>query len=231
MANLTFALEFIGGAIIAILIISNPLSTSAVFIALTEGMSQQEKVRIVKKAIRYSGGILVFFALTGLLLFQVFGFSIGAFRIAGGILLFSTAVTMLNPTPSKTAAEESSRDIALIPLAIPFIAGPGTIVTVVVLMSEAQNTISSQDLITGTLAMLGVFLGIAVIILVSYIMMVRSEDVNRLLGSGRRVVTRLLGLMVMAIAIQFVINGIKDILPEFVEVLNNSGAIHLLLPL
>lgn len=228
MADLTYALEFIGGAIISIIVISNPISTSAVFIALTQGMTQDEKIRIVKKSVTYSTGILLFFALTGFLIFTIFGFSIGAFRIAGGVLLFSTAVYMLNPKPSSVAADETSRDIALIPLAIPFTAGPGTIVTVVVLMSEAQNLVDVIDPVTGILAMIGVIIGIIVTIIVSYFMMARSDKIDAALKEGgRNVVTRLMGLLVMAIAIQFIINGIKDILPEFIEIVNNAAILPL----
>ncbi|NYT11207.1 MAG: MarC family protein [Methanomassiliicoccales archaeon] len=228
MADLTYALEFIGGAIISIIVISNPISTSAVFIALTQGMTQDEKIRIVKKSVTYSTGILLFFALTGFLIFTIFGFSIGAFRIAGGVLLFSTAVYMLNPKPSSVAADETSRDIALIPLAIPFTAGPGTIVTVVVLMSEAQNLVDVIDPVTGILAMIGVIIGIMVTIIVSYFMMARSDKIDAALKEGgRNVVTRLMGLLVMAIAIQFIINGIKDILPEFIEIVNNAAILPL----
>jgi multiple antibiotic resistance protein len=229
MADLAYALEFIGGAIISIIVISNPLSTSAVFIALTQGMTQEEKVRIVKKSVTYSTGILIFFALTGFLIFTIFGFSLGAFRIAGGVLLFSTAVYMLNPKPSSVAADETSRDIALIPLTIPFTAGPGTIVTVVVLMSEAQNLVGTIDPLTGVLAMFGVILGIMVTIIVSYFMMTRSDKIDAALKEGgRNVVTRLMGLLVMAIAIQFIINGIKDILPEFMDILNGAVILPLL---
>jgi len=226
MADIVYALEFIGGAMVSILVISNPLSTSAVFIALTQGMTHEEKVRIVKKSVTYSVGILLFFAFTGLLVFQIFGFSIGAFRIAGGVLLFSMAVGMLNPKPSSEAADEKSRDIALIPLSIPFTAGPGTIVTVVVLMSGAQNLIGTIDTITGVLAMIGVAVGILVTVGVSYLMMTRSEKIDAVLREGgRKVVTRLMGLMVMAISIQFIINGIKDILPEFMDILNGLVAL------
>jgi len=227
MTDLTYVLEFIGGAIISIIVISNPISTSAVFIALTQGMTQDEKIRIVRKSIIYSSGILLFFALTGFLIFTIFGFSIGAFRIAGGVLLFSTAIYMLNPKPSSVAADETSRDIALIPLAIPFTAGPGTIVTVVVLMSEARNLVNTIDTITGLLAMIGVILGIMVTIIVSYFMMAHSDRIDAVLKEGgRNVVTRLMGLLVMAISIQFIINGIKEILPEFMEIVNGAVAIY-----
>lgn len=231
MSDLSSAFQFMGAAIISLLIISNPVSTSAVFIALTENMTREEKIRIIRKAVKNSTAILIFFSLTGLLLFQLFGFGIGAFRIAGGILLFTTAIGMLNPVESEKAAGETMSDIAIIPLAIPFISGPGTIVTVVVLMSEAQNIMRANDFVIGSISVLGVYLGIAAIIIASYFMMIKSENINKIFREGgRKVVTRLMGLLVMAIAIQFIINGIKDVIPEFIEVTNAAESIISYLP-
>lgn len=223
MAEYAQALTFSVGAIIAIIVISNPISTSAIFIALTEKMSRKQKQGTIKKSLTYSAGILILFALTGLLLFQIFGFTIGAFRIAGGVLLFTTAVGMLNPKTSQEEATDVPDNIALIPLSIPFTAGPGTIVTVVVLMSEVENIMHSIDLFTGILCALGVFIGIAACLGVTYMMLAKSDLIDGALKEGgRRVVTTLMGLIVMAIAIQFFINGIKDILPEFMVIVGGS---------
>ena len=218
MTDYAQALTFSIGAIIAIIVISNPISTSAVFIALTERMSRKQKQNTIKKSLTYSAGILILFAVSGLLLFKVFGFSIGAFRIAGGVLLFTTAVGMLNPKTSQEEASDVPDNIALIPLSIPFTAGPGTIVTVVVLMSEAETKLNI-DLVTGILCALGIFIGIATCLGVTYVMLANSEFIDGVLKEGgRRVVTTLMGLIVMAIAIQFFINGIKDVLPEFLAI-------------
>ncbi len=213
---------FIVGAVVSIIVISNPISTSAIFIAVTEEMTHDERRAVARRSIRYSAGILLFFAFTGLLLFQLFGFGIGAFRIAGGVLLFTTAVSMLNPKGREEQAEEQSQDIAIIPLAIPFTAGPGTITTVVVLMSEAIHLHDGEGWGTAILAGCGVFIGIFANLLISYQMMIRSEDIDERLGTGRKVLTRLMGLIVMAIAIQFIINGVKDILPEFIEIADQA---------
>jgi len=218
MTDYAQALTFSIGAIIAIIVISNPISTSAIFIALTEKMSRKQKQDTIKKSLTYSAGILILFAVSGLLLFKVFGFSIGAFRIAGGVLLFTTAVGMLNPKTSQEEASDVPDNIALIPLSIPFTAGPGTIVTVVVLMSEAETKLNI-DLVTGILCALGIFVGIATCLGVTYVMLANSEFIDGVLKEGgRRVVTTLMGLIVMAIAIQFFINGIKDVLPEFLAI-------------
>jgi multiple antibiotic resistance protein len=97
MSDLVTALEFIPIAIISIMAISNPVSTSTMFLVLTERMSKEEKKRTATRSSRYSLFILLFFALTGMLMFQIFGFGIGAFRIAGGILLVITAIDMIRP--------------------------------------------------------------------------------------------------------------------------------------
>ncbi|KAF5435016.1 multiple antibiotic resistance protein, partial [Candidatus Methanophagaceae archaeon] len=201
MTDYAQALTFSIGAIIAIIVISNPISTSAIFIALTERMSRKQKQATIKKSLTYSAGILILFAVSGLLLFKVFGFSIGAFRIAGGVLLFTTAVGMLNPKTSQEEASDVPDNVALIPLSIPFTAGPGTIVTVVVLMSEAETKLNI-DLVTGILCALGIFIGIATCLGVTYVMLANSEFIDGVLKEGgRRVVTTLMGLIVMAIAI------------------------------
>ncbi|MBU0953046.1 MAG: MarC family protein [Nanoarchaeota archaeon] len=215
MVDLTIAGGFIAGAILSLLVISNPISTSAVFIALTERWKKREKILLARESIRYSAYILVFFALTGLLLFNLFGFSIGAFRIAGGVLLFTMAISMLNPKHTEKEMEVDYHNIAFMPLSIPFTAGPGTIITTVVLMTEATALLQTYGYTIGILSMTGVFVGIIVTLLISYLMMVNSQRVNKVFKEGGRlVVTRLMGLIVMAIAVQFFINGIVDIIPQ-----------------
>jgi multiple antibiotic resistance protein len=228
MVDWAYVAGFWSGAIISIIVISNPISTSALFIALTERMTLTEKVKLARESVTYSTATLIFFAITGMALFQLFGFTVGAFRIAGGVLLMTTAISMLNPKPRDEEVSEQAENIAIIPLSIPFTAGPGTIVTVVVLMSEALNLAEGRGWTTAILSAVGVFAGIAVTIFVSYQMMVRSEYIDARLGSGRRVVTKLMGLIVMAIAVQFIINGIKDITPEFVKIVDEARQVLML---
>jgi multiple antibiotic resistance protein len=222
MVDWAFIAGFIPAVVIGIIVISNPISTAAVFIGLTERMTKDERMAIAREAVKYAVQILVFFALTGMLLFQLFGFTIGAFRIAGGIILFTTAVSMLNPRPAKEEAAESSENIALMPICIPFIAGPGTIVTVILYMSEASNAGQMYDWATAMVAYVGVFIGIAVTVFISWLVMAKSENIDKRLGKSRAIITRLMGLIVMAIAVQFIINGIMDITPEFVKIVDEA---------
>ncbi len=222
MSALQAALEFIPGAIIAIIVISNPVSTLAMFYTLTESMSEKAKLRTAKKSSRYSLSILLFFAITGMMLFQIFSFSVGAFRIAGGILLIATALDMLYPKEGVDTIADPTRDISLIPMAIPFISGPGTIVTVVVLTSTAKK-LAGGDAGIAAVAYSGVFLGIIILISISYFVMVRSEKLFSLMREeGRNALTKLMGLIVLSIAIQFIINGIGDVLPGFVDIVRAS---------
>ncbi|HHT74925.1 MAG TPA: MarC family protein [Methanomassiliicoccaceae archaeon] len=225
MSDLQAALEFIPGAIIAIIVISNPLSTSAMFLALTQSMTEEAKMRTARKSSYYSLMILMFFAFTGLLLFQIFNFSVGAFRIAGGILLMSTALGMLYPRSEGENIGEPTKDISLMPMSIPFISGPGTIVTVVVLMSTA-NKMSDGDFGIALVAYMGVILGILILIAISYLVMVHSDRLFSMIrDEGRDAITKLMGLIVLSISIQFIVNGIGDVLPMFVDIVKDSTGI------
>ncbi len=210
---------FILGAIVSIIVISNPISTSAVFISLTEGMKDKDKKEIAKRSVKFSASILTFFALTGFFFFQLFGFSIGAFRIAGGILLFTIAIHMMNHKQRHIEATQLDyNEISLMPLSVPFTAGPGTIVTVILLSSEALNMISINGPADALTAMAGVYIGIAALIAVTYAMMVNSDRIDAVVKEGgRHVITRLMGLLVMTIAIQFMINGVLDIVPDIIN--------------
>jgi multiple antibiotic resistance protein len=229
MVEWTWVAGFVPAVIIGIIVISNPISTAAIFIGLTEKMTKEEKKVVARTAVRYAVMILVFFALTGMLLFQLFGFTVGAFRIAGGVILFTTAVAMLNPRPAEEEAAESAENIALMPICIPFIAGPGTIVTVILYMSEATAASEAYDWMTAIVGYIGVFIGIGATVFVSWLVMDKSEAIDNRLGEGRAIVTRLMGLIVMAIAIQFIINGIKDVTPEFVRIVDEARQVLMLL--
>lgn len=218
MSNVIAALEFAAAAIVSVLVISNPVSTSAVFLTLTEEWDKERKVQTARTACKYSLYILLFFSVTGMFLFSLFGFGVGAFRIAGGIILFAFAMRMIFPKPPEAAAKYPS-EIALIPIAIPFISGPATIVTVVLLISDAASFMGGESWAPAVVAFAGVYLAIGITIYVSYLMMVESEAIyERFKEEGHVVLTRLMGLIVMAIAVQFIINGIKDVLPEFMAI-------------
>ena len=139
----------------------------------------------------------MFSALTGQLLFSIFNITITAFQIAGGILLVSAAIRMLHPKGKEYSAEREN--IAIVPLAFPLTAGPGTITTVILLSSEAETLLHTFL----------VFVGIAVEILVLYLGMRYASKISKLVSDeGLRAVNQLMAIIVLAIAIQFVMNGI-----------------------
>ncbi len=218
----TVLVAFFIEAIISIVVISNPLSTSAILLTLTKDLSDAERNAVVWRSIRYSVLILLVFALSGFLIFQIFGFSIGALRIAGGVLLLITAMGMLSPQPSATDAEMAASNISLMPLSIPFTAGPGTIVTVILLMTGAQD-VWDTDMGQSLAEMAIVVVAIVIAMGISLYVMLQSPRVYGFLGEGgRQVVTRVMGLIVMAIAIQFIINGALDIVPDFVNAVHDT---------
>jgi multiple antibiotic resistance protein len=205
------------GTIIAI---SNPLSTALAFLIMTEDLDIGSKKRIAMRAIRLSTVIMVLFALIGAIIFEVMGITIGAFVIAGGVILFTAGAGMLRPSRLEVLIPEPSDDIALTPMTLPFISGAGTLASIVLLSSQAQAVASSSDIVTAVFCFLVLFAAIATVLILSYIGMVESDRLEDMLTSGATMVlTRLMGLIVMAVGVEFFLRGIEYILPEFVGLL------------
>jgi multiple antibiotic resistance protein len=190
----------------SIVAVMEPFSTIAVYATLTKGLSAKKRREIISKSILLSFAVLAFFALTGHLLFNVFQITIASFQIAGGILLVAVALQMLNIGKTSALTDENSRgDIAIVPIAFPLTAGPGPITTVILLMSRSNDILDS----------LFVFVGILAGVLIIYVGMRYSSRLFKLLGDdGLRVVTSLMAIIVLAIAVQFVIEGIGNIIPQ-----------------
>jgi len=155
--------------------------------------------------------IMVFFALTGLLLFSWFNFTIGSFKIMGGLFLFRTAWLMLQGEGKVLHPVHSKSEISLVPLAIPLISGPGTIVTTVVLFSQTQSTLEQGMLLAA----------IGIVIFITYYILRESRHIMRIVhDKGIRVLNKLMGLILGSIAVQFVINGIIDTLPLIMKAIS-----------
>ena len=193
-------LEFALVTITSIIAVMNPTSTVAVYIALTRDMKLEERRKVIARSIRISFLVLAFFAFTGQLLFLIFNVTLAAFKIAGGILLVTSAFTMLNPKKREFSREELE-NIAIVPLAFPLTAGPGTITAVILLVSEATSILETSL----------VFIGILAGMSVSYLGMKYAPKIFKFLGEeGLRVITKLMSIIVLAIAVQFIINGIAE---------------------
>jgi multiple antibiotic resistance protein len=200
MASFELALVTIS----SIIAVMEPFSTIAVYATITKGYDSAKKDKIISRSMLLSLIVLVFFALTGHLLFNIFQITIASFQIAGGILLVAVALQMLDVGKPEDL-EERGKNVAIVPLAFPLTAGPGPITAVILLMSRSGGILDSVFVFVGILA------GIAII----YVGMKYSSRLFKLLGDdGLRVVTALMAIIVLAIAVQFIIEGIADVIPQ-----------------
>lgn len=198
-------------AFVTLFVTIDPPGLGPLFLALTAGMSRSQRGQIALRASIIAFGILVLFTLAGTAILNVFGITLHAFRIAGGLLLFHIAFEMIfekrherhERSAERAITADQVRNIAVFPLAIPLIAGPGAI-SATILLSGTYS-----DVLGRALLILIVALNLAVMWLV-FLVAERSE---RFLGvTGRIVLTRLLGLILAALAVQFVIDGVTAVL-------------------
>ena len=205
---LTFALN----AFVAVLVIMDPLGNVPIFASLLNGYSLEERHAMIRRACIAAVAILATFTLIGRFIFEIFGITIGAFRIAGGIIMFGIAANMLAAqksrtriTPSEQVEAQHKGDISIVPLAIPLISGPGAIATVMTLETQAENFFG-----TGIVILAILFSGVLSYLIYRY----ASNWLMRIGETGINIMTRLLGLILAVMAVQFVINGIRDAFPE-----------------
>lgn len=195
-------------AFASVFIIVNPVEATIVFISLTPEASAGERARISLRAASVAFFIAILFALTGDLVLRFFGTTIDALRVAGGILLFIMAIDMLKARPKRKVTEAEladagdREDVSIFPLATPLLTGPGAITTVIVLMGTAP----------GPAEKVAVFLAITATFAATYLILRSSEYVGQILGlTGILVMTRIMGLMLGAIAVNFVASGAWNI--------------------
>jgi multiple antibiotic resistance protein len=193
----------------ALFTIVNPVSAASIFIGITEDDSIKKRKAMARKAAITSGIILVVFALLGTYILRFFGITIEAFRIAGGLLIAYVGFRMITtgkPGFRNEAEEKEARkkeDVSLIPLAIPFLSGPGAMTTAIVLTTQAPDFASQMI----------VLLSILLVCVASFIILSNAHRMTNFLGhSGMHVVEKIMGLIVLVIGVQFLINGIKEIL-------------------
>jgi len=200
-------------ALSSIIIIVNPLGATLIYVSLTTSLDRAQKDIIARDSCRFALIVLLFVAVLGAWILQLFGITLEAFRIAGGILLFGIGMEMVYAKTSRTKLTATERyesrdmdDIAFMPIAIPMIAGPGAITTTIVLMNEAS--------VMTPLAIAIVFVSIMLSIAITYVMMRNSDFIMTKVGQREyRAINRLMGMLLIAIAVQFVINGIKIAFP------------------
>ena len=201
-------LEFVFNSFITLLVVVDPLGLAPVFAALTRGYPEKRKREAAIRGTMLGAAILFLFALVGDVLLNALGIGLGAFRIAGGILLFLLALDMVFEHPSggrsRTVREQEEepyeQDISVFPLAIPLLAGPGAITTVL-LYTGGSNAV---QLAAFTVVLL------VVLLLVLASLLLSSRVMNLFGETGANVLSRVLGVLLAALAVQFVLDGIKQ---------------------
>lgn len=200
------ALSFGLTAFTSLFAIVDPFAALPVYLALTAAASPAHRRTTALRASVTALSVLVVFAVSGQVLFQFFGISIGAFKVAGGLLLFSVAFSMMNAevSPTKgTAAENadaSSRgDVGLMPVGIPLLSGPGAIASSMVLSARAHSMAEKAALVAAIVA----------VGLVTWMVLRSATRIARVLGlTGMNIIARVMGLILAAVAAQFVIDGL-----------------------
>ncbi len=203
--------EVLFNAFVTILVTIDPPGLAPLFLALTRGMNRDERQQVGLRASIIGFLVLALFAVAGGAILGVFGITLPAFRVAGGLLLFYIAFEMVferrNDRKEKSADAAITKDmihnIAAFPLAIPLIAGPGAISATVLLSGSFGGWMAQTALVAI------IFLGIAL----TYLVFLLAERVDRFLGhTGRSILTRLLGVILAALAIQFVADGVRALM-------------------
>ena len=193
--------------------LTNPLGTMPVFLTMTNGMSEDERKHIIKRATIVSFITLVAFTLCGQFLFKFFGISTNGFRIAAGIIILKIGYDMLQARYSSAKLKEDEikayvNDISITPLSIPMLCGPGAIANGIILMDDAHT----WDLKAVLIAM------IAVVYALSYVALRLSTRLVKVIGeTGNNVMMRLMGLILMVIAVECFVGGIKPILIDIIQ--------------
>ena len=193
--------------------LTNPLGTMPVFLTMTNGLSDAERKRIIKRATITSFLILMGFTFCGQFLFKFFGISTNGFRIAAGIIILKIGYDMLQARYSNAKLKEDeikayANDISITPLSIPMLCGPGAIANGIILMSDASDWALKSTLV-------GV---IALVYILTYIILRLSTRLVRIMGeTGNNVMMRLMGLILMVIAVECFVGGLKPILIDIIQ--------------
>ena len=201
-------LSFLAYSFIALFIIVDPVANVPVFLAMLQGLDESAYRRAIRRASITAMLVLLAFTYAGAQFFSYLGIELYSFRIAGGVLLFIIAMEMLFGMRTRTELtpeEEKLRadELSVTPLAVPLLTGPGAITTGIVLQSRAR---SLEEMFMLTLAVVLVFLA-------TWAILLNARRVYSILGdTGTRVVTRLMGLLLASIAVQFMVDGLQEAL-------------------
>jgi multiple antibiotic resistance protein len=210
LEQVTMPVDYLLSHFVTLFVVVDPIGLAPIFLSITHGLSHRVRRHIAVRACLIAGTVLTASALGGDWLLRELGITIPAFRIAGGLLLFATAFDMVlgwrrerEAKTAEQALEEHVHNIAAFPLAIPLMAGPGAITATVLLAGQASGSPSQLATLIGVIA--------AVLILCSIVFLFASH-IERFLGiTGNVVLSRLLGVLLAALAVQYVVDGIRVI--------------------
>lgn len=191
-----------------------PLGIIPIFISMTSGLSPDRQRAVARRACIIAYLTLVLFALSGQFIFRFFGISVESLKVVGGVIFFLIGYEMLQAQLTRTAyadatdEQDQSNDLALTPLGIPMIAGPGAIANVIVLSNEAKTTWH----------LLAMHVALALVVLLTLIALLGARRIARFLGdSGNKVLLRLMGLITMVIAVEFFFAGLTPIVQKMLH--------------
>jgi multiple antibiotic resistance protein len=183
---------------VALFVVIDPVGSVPVFIALTQKMEGAARLSVTKTAIITAAGLLFVFAVAGTQLLSIFGITISSFMVAGGILLFIVAIELLMHGEWRFAGQGGQGESGVVPLAFPLLAGPGAITEVMISFQTSGLAVTA--------------LSILIVIGITYIVLKYVEKIYRVLGRrGSIIVTRVLAVLIAAIAVQFIVDGAREL--------------------
>lgn len=207
-APMSLPLDLMLNAFVTLFVTIDPIGLAPIFLAVTSDASKQERKQIAFRSVVTASIILISFAVIGHAILSVLGISLGAFRVAGGLLLFAIAFEMVfekrkerkSKSAQKALTDDEMHNIAVFPLAIPLISGPGAISAVLLLTSQSTSWFEHGSVLVIILCVLALV----------WLMFILANRVDKWLGAnGRNILTRLLGVLLSALAIQFIADGVR----------------------
>ena len=210
MSNfLNIELQYLIFCLSTLFAVINPLGITPIFVAMTEKYDSKTRSKIARKGIITGSMILIVFTLLGSIIFQFYGITVEAFQIMGGVIFFRSGMRMLDAKVGRSRTTESEREefkdtdeIAISPIGVPLITGPGAITGVVILSGKAPTNFSVLVLLFSVIISMFIF----------YFILKAGNYIGQKIGiAGMRVIERMMGLILMVIAVQFIINGIETI--------------------
>lgn len=196
--------RFTTTAFVMLAVVINPVAVAPVFVGVTRGMGVAERRSVLNRSVLVAFCVTLFFLLAGRLLLSYLGVTMHAFAVSGGVLLFLIALPMLfggrSSMQSPAGTERADEDVAIFPMAIPMLAGPGTIATVLVLATQAGRDV--RRVVALAIVLVSIYV-------ISWPILHASDRVMTSLGPGKvGIITRVLGIILAALAVQYVFNGI-----------------------